>query len=627
MDNVSRNERRTQADIDLIEQLQASEALYRKLSDNLHEIIFTIDLNGKLIYLNPAWQICLGFETNDCIGQPLVNFVADADKSRFNDLMLSGWLNVPVKLNLCTKYREIRTLQFFASMTDENDHSGNTTGLLVDITQAEEESSKLRANKECFELIVRASNDGVWDWNMITDKAYFSDRWKSMLGFAPEDIDDDIKEWSSRVHPEDISIALAALNRHLCGDDSHYECILRMQHKDGSWRWILTRGISTKNANGIVLRMAGSHTDLTALKLAEETLKLREQEQKAIIDICPDGILSISETGSVNFVNAAFIAISGIAAEDLMGLSTTMLWGKLLDSFSMSGKFSLDDLNTFKSTEIILKAKTSLKAIKLISRTQDGDAMQKLLYLRDITVEYEVDRMKSEFLSNAAHELRTPMTIIYGFTELLMSKDFGKKLQLDIIQTIHNQAKNLTHIINDLLDIARIESRKGEDFIMLTQSIQPILLEVKKEWDGLADANRINFHVSAEMQLVLVDKDKIKQTISNVLSNACKYSSIESSIDVNVVHKKNTENMFIGIQVIDQGDGMTQEQLSHLFERFWRANASGDVSGTGLGMTIIKEIIETHQGHIEVQSEHQKGTTVTLWLPAAHAHEATIASL
>lgn len=627
MDNVSKNERRAQADIDLIEQLQGSEAQYRKLSNNLHEIIFTIDLNGKLVYLNPAWQICLGFEISDCIGKPLVNFVADADKSRFNDLMLSGWLNVPVKLNLYTKYREIRTLQFFASMTDANDHSGNTTGLLVDITEAEEESSKLRANKECFELIVRASNDGVWDWNMVTDKAYFSDRWKSMLGFAPEDIDDGIIEWSSRVHPEDISIALAALNRHLRGDVSHYECILRMQHKDGSWRWILTRGISTKNANGIALRMAGSHTDLTALKLAEETLKLREQEQKAIIDICPDGILSISETGSVNFVNAAFIAISGIAAEYLIGLSTPMLWEKLLDSFSVDGKFSLDDLNTFKSTEIILKAKTSLKAIKLISRTQDGDAMQKLLYLRDITVESEVDRMKSEFLSNAAHELRTPMTIIYGFTELLMSKDFGKKMQLDIIQTIHNQAKNLTHIINDLLDIARIESRKGEDFVMLTQSIQPILLEVKKEWDGLADANRINFHVSAEMQLVLVDKDKIKQTISNVLSNACKYSSAESSIDVNVVYKKNTENMFIGIQVIDHGDGMTQEQLSHLFERFWRANASGDVSGTGLGMTIIKEIIETHQGHIEVQSEHQKGTTVTLWLPAAHAHEATIASL
>lgn len=606
------------------EDIRVSEERYGSIVNNLHEIVFSMDTNGQLNYLNPAWHVNLGYDIQQNLGKPFIDFVADEDKLAFDDFMLSDRLQTPLKLRLFTKSRELRFMELFINRTDPEKRNNDITGLLIDVTEKDRIAKELGENKNRFEQVVKASNDGVWDWDMRTDTAYFSDRWKSMLGYAPEDIGDGIIEWSSRVHPEDISLAIAALNQHLSGNAIHYECIIRMQHKDKSWRWIMTRGMSVKDANGVTLRIAGSHTDLTALKLAEQSLKLREQEQKAIIEICPDGILSISDEGRVNFINSAFLTITDIAAEDLIDKSSQVLWKKLFDNFTVDGTPLLGDVNTCKNIVLTLRANNSLKIIRLISRIQEEGTIKQMLYLRDITVEYEVDRMKSEFLSNAAHELRTPMTIVYGFTELLMSQDFDKKMQLDIVQMIHNQTKNLTHIINDLLDIARIESRKGEDFVMLTQAIQPIILEIKKEWDGLADAARINFHMSAETPRVSVDKEKIKQAIINVLSNACKYSKAESLINVNIVYKENAEDMFVGIQVIDQGDGMTPEQLSHLFERFWRANASGDVSGTGLGMTIIKSIVDTHQGHIDVQSEPQQGTTITLWLPAVHAHEVAI---
>jgi signal transduction histidine kinase len=146
-------------------------------------------------------------------------------------------------------------------------------------------------------------------------------------------------------------------------------------------------------------------------------------------------------------------------------------------------------------------------------------------------------------------------------------------------------------------------------------SVADIIFEIKNEWDGIGKAERISINIPDNIPLVFIDREKIKQTVINLLSNAYKFSNTDSVVNVDVVYSKKEAERFLGIQVSDHGIGMTPEQLSQLFKRFWRADSSGNIPGTGLGLSIVKEIIEIHQGHIEVKSEIHKGTTITLWLP------------
>jgi len=329
-----------------------------------------------------------------------------------------------------------------------------------------------------------------------------------------------------------------------------------------------------------------------------------------IIASCPYGILTINDNDLVSYTNPAFCKIAGIEYTDIAYIPSHALWKVLLENYTIDG-----DLKTYLGGVLTLRAKNSLKVIRLNCHLHKSGSVRQIFYVQDITAESEVDRMKTEFLSAAAHELRTPMAIIFGFTELLISKEFDKIATLDIVRTVHNQAKSLTHIINELLDLVRIESRKGKDFVMIEQPITDIILEIKKEWDGLANAERISIKAPKNTPLLCMDKNKIKQAIINVLSNACKFSNPDSPIKIKIVDHKKDGEKFVGVQISDQGLGMTPKQQGHLFERFWRANTTSNIPGSGLGLAIVKEIIEIHHGYIDVVSKAQIGTTITLWLP------------
>ncbi len=250
--------------------------------------------------------------------------------------------------------------------------------------------------------------------------------------------------------------------------------------------------------------------------------------------------------------------------------------------------------------------------------------MSRLLYARDVTREMEVDRMKSEFLSHAAHELRTPMASIYGFTELLMTQEFDAPTRHDLLATIHKQTEWLVAIINELLDLARIESRRGKDFRIEAVSLPPLVDEVvaalridPARWPLVA-------HIPDGLPAVRADAAKLRQALTNVLSNAVKYSPGGGVIDLRCGARDMGGKTFVDIAVTDHGIGMTPEQAARVGERFYRADTSGNIPGTGLGMTIVKEIVELLGGGLIRQSAPGVGTTVTLWLPAdgrSHAPE------
>jgi signal transduction histidine kinase len=251
-----------------------------------------------------------------------------------------------------------------------------------------------------------------------------------------------------------------------------------------------------------------------------------------------------------------------------------------------------------------------------ISRTENTS---QILYFRDITLETEVDHLKSEFLSHAAHELRTPMASIYGFTELLITQELEEAERGEFLETIFRQSELMISIINELLDLARIEARRGKDFSIADVDVRELLREVCAGFK--APQGRLSPQeppANGPLQ-VRADRKKLTQAVSNVISNAYKYSPGGGTVDIDLTTLPGNDGLpsRIGIRITDRGIGMTQEQLAHVCERFYRADTSGKIPGTGLGMSIVKEIVELHGGRMELASNVGAGTTVTLWLPAA----------
>lgn len=136
----------------------------------------------------------------------------------------------------------------------------------------ERSEALLRQSEERYALAVRGAKDGIWDWDVAAGRVHYSPRWKAMLGYRDDEIGDSPEEWFSRVHEEDRATLQAAIASHVLGHVAHFECEYRIRARDGSWRWMLSRGLAVRNARGEVLRMAGSQTDITDRKDFEERL-------------------------------------------------------------------------------------------------------------------------------------------------------------------------------------------------------------------------------------------------------------------------------------------------------------------------------------------------------------------
>jgi signal transduction histidine kinase len=196
--------------------------------------------------------------------------------------------------------------------------------------------------------------------------------------------------------------------------------------------------------------------------------------------------------------------------------------------------------------------------------------------------------------------------------------DIGSKdEQREMLSTIHSQSQAMTHLLNDMLDIARIEAQAVGLYQMALQPIGPRLQTLADTFISQDNPNKVTLVLSPNLPEVKVDIAKLEQAIYNCLSNAYKFSPKRGEVTMRVTEVTHDKQRKVLIAIEDQGIGMTPGQLERVFEKFYRADPSGAIPGTGLGLAITKEIITHHGGTIEIESEYDVGTKVMLYLPVA----------
>ncbi|NTV62329.1 MAG: GAF domain-containing protein [Oscillochloris sp.] len=250
----------------------------------------------------------------------------------------------------------------------------------------------------------------------------------------------------------------------------------------------------------------------------------------------------------------------------------------------------------------------------------------RLWAVSDVTRERESDRLKSEFVSIVSHELRTPLTSILGYTELLLNRDFSAEERQQFINTIFTEAGRLSQLVEDLLGFSRIEAGK----VKLNRwviSLTNIVYELTTQLNTSLIKHRLLIDITGEIPPIYADRDKVKQIIFNLLTNAIKYSPNGGEIQLTIREARaqdlpegHPEGRWVLVSVRDEGIGIAPEDLPRIWERFYRVDNTNTrrIGGTGLGLSITRALVELHGGKIAVESKSGKGSRFFFTLPVAH---------
>jgi PAS domain S-box-containing protein len=437
------------------------------------------------------------------------------------------------------------------------------------------------------------------------------------------------------------------------------------RHKTRERIWISENARLVRDADGRPLYYEGTVQDITARKRAEEALRqahleleqrvqertvelvrantslqveiaerqhaeatlARVQRQNAqILNSAGEGIIGIDREGRVAFVNPAAAAMLGAAVPQFLGrsLHETLHHSRAdrspypLEECPMLA--TLEDGLVVRETEDIYWRKDGthfpVESICAPILNEYQEVAGAVITFQDITQRQEVDRMKDELISTVSHELRTPLASLLGFTELLLSRTFAPEKQRELLTIIHKESRRLTNLINDFLDLQRIESGR-QPYTFASVAVEPLLRDTMTVFGKEDASHSLRLDLPSALPPVLADEERLRQVLANLLSNAIKFSPHGGEV---VIGARQDAGAVV-FRVQDQGVGISAEAQPKLFNKFYRVDntATRGIGGTGLGLALVKDLVAAHHGQVWVESTPGHGSTFFFTVPVADA--------
>jgi PAS domain S-box-containing protein len=494
--------------------------------------------------------------------------------------------------------------------------------------------AKLESTLEKFDFYMEGSKQAMWEWNLETDVTNFSYNWEGILGYKENEMIQNLEFWKKNIYPEDLIQIELKLKNYIEGKSDSYKGTARMIHKDGHLVWIKYSGLIRKNKDGKPIKIIGTYIDISEIKEAENQLELSEEKFRFIAENTTDLICQHSIDLNYTYVSSS--------CEEILGYKPEELSNKKPIEF-----IHPDDIELVKNHHENLIKHSKNPIVNFRYRKKDGsyiwlEAQIKLIFdeknkiigiqscNRDISErikaaeemetallkERKFNELKSKFVSMASHQFRTPLTVIYSNAELLemkvqkMENKLTKSINL-ISERIKSEVERMTELMNNILVFGKYElqeTKKDIKSIDFTDFIEKL---IETYFNNEPDDRKIKLCVEGEKRHFLTDETLMLHIITNLISNAFKYSEKKPEPQITIKYLS-TE---IQIEIKDHGIGIPEKDIQNLYTSFFRAKNTSTIKGSGLGLVIVKQFTEFLNGTITLNSKENIGTTIILNFP------------
>ena len=503
-------------------------------------------------------------------------------------------------------------------------------GTHQDITERKRAEEALQVSEDRLSKIMRAANDGMWDWDLKTNVVYFDPRYYEMAGYEVDEFPHRLEEFQARVHPQDIDDVMAHAENHLKGEADRFEEEFRFRRKRGDWMWIAGRGIIVeRDEEGMPLRFVGTHQDITKRKLAEAE---RERLNKAI-EQSGEIIVITDAEGSIQYVNPAFSDITGYDLEDVLGQNPRLLksgehgeeyYQDLWDTISSGKTWKGQFVNKRKDGSLYTEDATISPVFN-----PDGDIVNYVAAKRDVSDELKLEAQLQQaqkmeavgrLAGGVAHDFNNMLGVILGRADIVLEKMTADQRYYADLMEIKKAGERSADLTRQLLAFAR------------KQTIAPKVIDLNETVDGMlkmlqrliGEDIEIAWIPGSDVWPVKIDPAQVDQILANLCVNARDAITGFGKVTIETGnsifdeaycrdHAGCPPGEYALLAVSDDGCGMDSETMSHLFEPFFTTRELG--KGTGLGLSTVYGAVTQNNGFIHVYSEPGQGTTFKIYLP------------
>ena len=553
------------------------------------------------------------------IGKKILDALPELQGQPFIDLMMNVYttgVTYQGKENMAmVEYDgELKTVYFnliYKALYDND----TITGLVcmgVDVTEQVTNRKKLEELAERTRLAIDANEIGVYDLNILTNEVTYSDIMNKIYDVPASTPS---TEYVGMIHPDDLPTRAQAHEIATKTGKLNYQ--FRIILKNGNIRWIETHGKIYYNEDGTPVRRIGTIQDITEKKRVEQIIEESEKKFRTLSDVIPQHIWTSDAEGNLNYFNKSVYTFTGLDPAD----SDPKNWLQIVhpDDRDQNVKAWLHSVSTGKPFLIEHRFRRydgeyCWQLTRAVPVRDSGGSIQMWVgSSTDIDEIKKHEQQKDDFIKMASHELKTPVTTIKGYVQLLMEKyrSNDDSILSGSLTTIDKQVTKLTKLITDLLDVTKIETGS---FILNKESfsINELITDISNDVATTTATHSISLELEDGITVV-ADKDRISQVLLNLLANGIKYSPKTDKI---IVKTQRRDNEII-VSVIDFGIGIPMQDHQNIFERFYRVEGKDENTfpGFGIGLFIVKEFVTLHQGRVWVESKRNNGSAFHFTLP------------